>query len=93
MALAPDLQLAKDRQLAVNMKYQFNYGQTNANFILTANGEGLQGGGMQKIWLEHDVDQQWTLNGGLINYYGGSNAIYRALSYSDKVFVEMHYSF
>ena len=64
MALAPDLQLAKDRQLAVNMKYQFNHGQTNANFVLTANGEGLQGGGIQKIWLEHDVDQQCTLNAG-----------------------------
>jgi len=93
MALAPDLQLAKDRQLAIHMMYQFNHDQTNANLLFTANGEGLQGGGMQKFWLEHEVDQQWTLNGGLINYYGGSNAIYRALSYSDKVFVEMHYSF
>jgi hypothetical protein len=93
MALAPDLQLAIDRQLAVHMMYQFNHDQTNANLLLTANGEGLQGGGIQKLWLEHEVDQSWTLNGGLINYYGGSNAIYRALSYNDKVFVEMHYSF
>jgi hypothetical protein len=93
MALAPDLKLDKDMQLAVNMMYQFNHDQTNANLVLTANGEGLQGGGMQKIWLEHDVDEQWTLSGGLINYYGGNNAIYSALSHSDKVFIEMHYSF
>jgi hypothetical protein len=93
MAQAPDLKLAKDMQLAVNMKYQFNHDQTNANLVLTANGEGLQSGGMQKFWLEHDVSQEWTLSSGLINYYGGTNAIYRALSHSDKVFMEMHYNF
>ena len=92
MAQAPDLKLDKDMQLAVNMKYQFNHDQTNANLVLMANGEGLQSGGMQKFWLKHDVSQEWTLSIGLINYYGGTNAIYRALSHSDKVFMEMHYN-
>ena len=93
MSLTPDLQLRKDMQLAVNMIYQFNHDQTNANLVLTANGEDLRGGGNQKIWLEHDVGQQWILSGGLINYYGGTNAHHSALSHSDKVFIEMHYSF
>lgn len=93
MAQVPDLQVGKDRHLAVNLKYQFNHDQTNANFLATANGNKLDGGGMQKLWLEHDVTQSWTLSGGLVYYYGGTNAVYRALSHSDKVFMEMHYSF
>jgi len=93
MAQAPDLQVANDMQLAVNLKYQFNHDQTNASMVLTANGPSLSGGGMHKIWLEHDIDQDWTFSGGVINYYGGSNAVYKALSHSDKVFMELYYSF
>ncbi|MDC9720592.1 MAG: hypothetical protein PSN46_07695 [Gammaproteobacteria bacterium] len=93
MAQAPDLQLAKDMQLALNIKYNFNHDQTNANLVYTANGAELQGGGMGKVWLEHEVSQAWKLSGGLINYYGGTNATYNALSNNDKVFMEMHYSF
>jgi hypothetical protein len=97
MAQAPDFQLAKDMQLAVKLQYQFNHDQTNANLVITANGERLQGGGMQEVWLEHELnttsDQVWMLKTGLINYYGGSNLVYSALSHSDKLFMELHYSF
>ena len=93
MAQAPDLQVAKDMQLAVNLKYQFNHDQTNANMVFTANGPSLNGGGIQKVWIEQDINQDWILSGGVINYYGGSNAVYKALSNSDKVFMALHYSF
>jgi hypothetical protein len=97
MAQAPDFQLAKDTQLAVNLQYQFNHDQTNVNLVITANGERLQGGGLQQVWLEHDLNttsaQVWMLKTGLINYYGGSNLVYSALPQSDKLFMELHYSF
>lgn len=90
---SPDFQLETDWQLAANAKIQFNHDRSSLNFVITANGENLNGGGLQRFWLDHEVGDQWELKLGVINYVGGSNPLFQAQSSNDKYFFDLLFHF
>ena len=85
MAALPNWQVEHDLQLVNAVQYQFNRNRSSLTLLANYYGNDLQGGGMHKLWFEHELAQDFHLTIGLIDYASGDSVLAQALADSDKI--------
>ena len=56
-------------------------------------GKGGQDGGLNRMSLEYDVMDAFSVTGGVMLYQPGENAYFQNLNENDRIFFEARYSF
>ena len=93
MAALPNWQVENDLQLVSALQYNFNHNRSTVTAMANYYGDNLQGGGIHKLLLEHELDQNITLEVGLVDYVGGDSVPAEALADSDKLMVAIKRQF
>jgi len=93
MAALPNWQVENDLQLVSALQYNFNHNRSTVTAMANYYGDNLQGGGIHKLLLEHELDQNITLEVGLVDYVGGDSVPAGALADSDKLMVAIKRQF
>jgi hypothetical protein len=93
MAALPNWQVEHDLKLINALQYQFNHNRSSITAMANYYGDNLQGGGMHKLLLEHELDQQLSFELAIIDYVGGDSVLADALADSDKITLRIEHQF
>jgi hypothetical protein len=61
--------------------------------VLSVFGVHGQDGGFTRVSLDYALDDQMSVNGGIIDYIGGDNLAINAYKDNDRIFAKMSYLF
>ena len=90
---SPDSQL-EDR-IATTVSFMQDYINQTMHLSLVGMiiGKGGQDGGLNRMSLEYDVMDAFSVTGGAMLYQPGENAYFQSLNENDRIFFEARYSF
>ena len=90
---SPDSQL-EDR-IATTVSFMQDYINQTMHLSLVGMiiGKGGQDGGLNRMSLEYDVMDAFSVTGGVMLYQPGENAYFQNLNENDRIFFEARYSF
>jgi len=90
---SPDSQL-EDR-IATTVSFAKDYLNQTLHLNLTGMmiGKSGQDGGLNRMSLEYDVMDAFSVTGGVMLYQTGDNAYFKSLNENDRLFFEVRYSF
>ena len=93
------LEESPDSQLEDRIATTFSFMQDYINQTIHLNlfgmmiGKSGQDGGFNRMSLEYDVMDAFSVSGGMMLYQTGDNAYFRSLNENDRLFFEARYSF
>ena len=90
---SPDSQL-EDR-IATTVSFMQDYINQTMHLSLVGMiiGKGGQDGGLNRMSLEYDVMDAFSVTGGVMLYQPGENSYFQSLNENDRIFFEVRYSF
>ncbi len=93
MFSAADFVRADEVQTAARASYTFDHDNATLTYLISMLGEHFQDGGIQRFWLEYRYNDSVILGGGFIDYISGEKPYFEAISYNDRLFFDIKYSF
>ncbi|NPA72436.1 MAG: hypothetical protein GXO35_06360, partial [Gammaproteobacteria bacterium] len=93
MESLPDAVKQHNLQTALRVLYNFNHDRATLGYLGQYFGETFEQGGFHRVWLDYELTQSVNVTGGVIDYFGGDNALLEAMKNNDKLFVEAKYYF
>ena len=93
MEESPDSQL-EDR-IATTVSFMQDYINQTLHLSLVGMmiGKSGQDGGLNRMSLEYDVMDAFSVTGGVMLYQPGENSYFQSLNENDRIFFEVRYSF
>jgi hypothetical protein len=82
-----------EMQTAARASYSFDHDNATFTYLFTLIGQKFQDGGFNRMWLEYKLFDDIALTGGFIDYIGGEKPYFEAISYNDRLFFDITYSF
>lgn len=79
-------------QHAFRVSSDFLNASLTANYLLSLNGEKLDEGGFQRVWIKYELGEGINTNIGVVDYIGGS-LIFDEYEDNDMIFADISYSF
>ena len=93
LEVEPDYQLEDRIATTVNFMQDY-YNQTlHLQFLGTMIGEWGDDGGLNRVSLEYDVMDAFSIKGGVMIYQSGDSLYFQSLNDNDRIFFEARYSF
>ena len=94
MQSAPDFAYEDESQSALRMSYSFNHEKGMLTYLNTLfwNNNNINGG-FERLWVNYDLNDDFEINIGLVDYIGGDKIVLDALSDNDRFFADISYHF
>ncbi|MBF0589871.1 MAG: hypothetical protein HQL53_12160 [Magnetococcales bacterium] len=93
LSLSPDLLEEDSLETAFSMVRNFNHETTTLTLVAGMYGGSAQGGAYERIQLDYDINDSWTISGGLIFYQKGNLAAFQKMEDRDRLFMTLEYAF
>jgi len=79
-------------QHAFRVSSDFMNASLTANYLISFNGEKLDEGGFQRVWVKYELGEGINTNVGVVDYIGGSLE-FDSIKDNDMLFADISYSF
>lgn len=85
----------KDNDIQYALRFTQSYINQTLDFTALYSGfeKDLSGGGFFRAWFDYDIDDELTMQFGMINYTGGTNLMLETIKNNDRVFSSLKYNF
>ena len=94
MVNAPDSSYEDEIQTALRVSYSFNHEKGMLTYLNTLFYDNSNiNGGFQRVWLNYDLDDNFEINVGAVDYIGGDKIVLDAISNNDRFFADISYNF
>jgi len=93
MESMPDAVKQHNLQTAVRALYFFDHDRATLGYLGQYFGQQFEQGGFHRLWLDYELSSDVTVVGGLIDYFGGENALFEAMKNNDKLFADLKFYF
>ncbi len=93
MVNAADFVREDELVTALRSSYTFDHDNATISYLISILGTEFQDGGLQRMWLEYKMNDSVIVTGGFIDYIGGDKPYFEAISYNDRAFFDIKYSF
>jgi len=94
MVNAPDSTYKDERQTALRVSYSFEHEKGMLTYLNTLFYDNSNiNGGFQRVWLNYDLNDNFEVNIGVVDYIGGDKIVLDAISNNDRFFADISYNF
>ncbi len=86
---------SKDDDIQYAARFSQSYINQTLDFTALYSGfeKDLSGGGFFRVWIDYAIDDELTVQFGMINYSGGTNLMLETIKNNDRVFSSLKYNF